>query len=124
MEYGKLSRVLSLLCALLLVVTGCWLWAVAQPHQPPPTARAILDDRGAVMDGKEFLYLAAVNVNTADEKTLQSLPGIGEVLARRILDYRGEYGEFASIDDLDQIQGIGAKKLQQLHETAYTHKLS
>jgi competence protein ComEA len=48
-----------------------------------------------------------VNLNTATRAELESLPGIGAVLAGRILDAR----PFRSVDDLDRVKGIGAKKL-------------
>ena len=50
---------------------------------------------------------AKVNINTADKETLQTLPGIGEVLAERILDYRRTHGTFASIDEITRVEGIG-----------------
>jgi competence protein ComEA len=55
-----------------------------------------------------------VNINTADSATLQTLPGIGPVLAGRIIDYRNEHGPFNTIDDLSAIKGIGETRLEQL----------
>ena len=48
-----------------------------------------------------------VNINTADQETLMTLPGIGEVLAGRIIDYRKKHGAFQSIDEITQVEGIG-----------------
>ena len=48
-----------------------------------------------------------VNINCADVDELMTLPGIGEVLAGRIIAYREEHGAFASIDEITQVQGIG-----------------
>lgn len=48
-----------------------------------------------------------LNVNTASAADLEALPGIGEVLAQRIVDYRTEHGPFASVDDLLDVSGIG-----------------
>jgi competence protein ComEA len=48
-----------------------------------------------------------VNINTADAWLLEALPGIGEVLAQRIIDYRSENGPFQRIDDLTKVDGIG-----------------
>lgn len=55
-----------------------------------------------------------VNINTATAKQLQLLPGIGEVIAQRIVDYRTESGPFKSVDDLLNVSGIGDAKLEQL----------
>jgi competence protein ComEA len=52
-----------------------------------------------------------VNVNTAALETLVALPGIGAVLAERIVRYRTENGPFNSIDELTEVSGIGARNL-------------
>ena len=57
---------------------------------------------------------AKVNINTADAKTLESLPGIGPAYAARIMEYRIKNGSFASYDDLLKIKGIGKKRLEKL----------
>lgn len=55
-----------------------------------------------------------VNVNTADFDTLDGLPGIGEVLAQRIIDYRTDNGAFQNVDELDAVEGIGPATLEDL----------
>lgn len=55
-----------------------------------------------------------ININTADEATLQLLPGIGPAYSKRIVDYRLEHGSFNSVDELKNIRGIGPKTLQKL----------
>ena len=57
---------------------------------------------------------AIVNINAADVEELEKLPGIGEVLAQRIIEYRSANGEFSSIEDLDNVKGIGEKTLEKL----------
>ena len=57
-----------------------------------------------------------LDINSATLKQLSDIPGIGEVIAQRILDYRDENGAFRSLDELLNIKGIGESRLQQLQE--------
>jgi len=56
----------------------------------------------------------AVSLNSADLAALDTLPGVGPVLAQRILDWRTEHGRFTSIEELGEVSGIGEKLLAQL----------
>ena len=62
--------------------------------------------------GKETGKL--VNINTATQSELESLPGIGPSLAKKIMDFRQKNGAFKSTQDLMAVQGIGEKKFEQL----------
>lgn len=55
-----------------------------------------------------------VNVNTAEHTELAELPGVGDTLAQRMIDYRREHGPFRSLNDLKQVKGIGEKTLEHL----------
>ena len=57
-----------------------------------------------------------VNINTADEEALKTLPGVGPKTAGAILAYRQEHGPFQRVEDLMEIRGIGAKKLARLRD--------
>jgi competence protein ComEA len=52
------------------------------------------------------LAFAAVNINTATQKELESLDGIGPVKAKAIVDYRAKNGPFKSLDDVKKVGGI------------------
>ena len=55
-----------------------------------------------------------VNLNSASAAELEELPGVGPVLAQRIVDWRTEHGRFASVDELAEVSGIGEKMFAQL----------
>jgi competence protein ComEA len=55
-----------------------------------------------------------VNLNTASQADLEELPGVGPVLAQRILDWRTEHGRFTTVDELGEVSGIGEKTFAQL----------
>jgi len=57
---------------------------------------------------------STVNVNTATEADLERLPGIGPVLARRIVQHREATGLFRRLDDLLEVEGIGPKLFRRL----------
>lgn len=61
-----------------------------------------------------------VDINTAGIRELTALPGIGEVLAQRILDFRTKYGSFAKPEELMNVEGIGAGKLEEILDYVVT----
>ena len=63
--------------------------------------------------------ITPVNINTADATQLDTLPGIGPVMAQRIIDYRNQHGPFLSVDELDNVSGIGPKTLEKLRPYVY-----
>lgn len=57
-----------------------------------------------------------ININTATEQQLDSLPGIGPAYAQRIIDYRRQNGGFKALDELKNVSGIGEKRFEQLKD--------
>jgi len=55
-----------------------------------------------------------VNINTADAELLQTLPGIGPMTAGRIIQYRETAGRFSSVEEIQNVKGIGPKKYEKL----------
>ena len=59
-----------------------------------------------------------VDINTADVRQLQTLSGVGPVLAERIVQYREEHGPFQSVEELLQVKGIGEATLEKFRAQA------
>jgi competence protein ComEA len=62
---------------------------------------------------------AVININTASQEQLETLPGIGPTKAKAIIDYRQKYGKFKAKKDIIKVKGIGEKtyeKIQNLIE--------
>lgn len=57
---------------------------------------------------------ALLNINTASAKELETLSGIGPQMAKRIIQYREEHGNFTSVDALTEVKGLGEKTLEKL----------
>ncbi len=57
-----------------------------------------------------------VNINTASSQELQTISGIGEAKAKRIIDYREKNGPFKTVDELTNVSGIGEKTLEGLRD--------
>ena len=57
-----------------------------------------------------------ININTASATELEALPGVGEVIAQRIVDYRAANGPFTSVDQLLEVSGIGDATLAEIRD--------
>jgi len=73
-------------------------------------------DRAGAASGAAGAAGAPVDLNTADVAALDALPGIGPVLAQRIVDRRTQSGRFTSVDQLDEVAGIGPAMLARLRD--------
>lgn len=80
--------------------------AVPARMQTAPTAAAT----AAAETVPEETVSFPVNINTADADTLTALPGIGRVLAERILAYRQQNSFFRAVEEITNVEGIGEKK--------------
>jgi competence protein ComEA len=61
-----------------------------------------------------------ININTATSEELEALPGVGEVIAKRIIEYREQHGPYRSVDDLIHVEGISDRAIDGIRELVTT----
>ena len=81
----------------------------------PPVASASSKSKGKKLGAsKGKITKGTININSATVVQFQQLPGVGAVMAARILAYRTAHGAFAAIDDLTKVSGMGKSKFANL----------
>ena len=117
---NKLFQMLPVMTALFVGLTlGLYLGrnpaggsvTVSIPSQTQPQAAAMVETQPETTAQEA---VTCVNINTADAAELAQLPGIGEVLAQRIVGYRRLNGDFTAVEQLTNVEGIGAGKLEAI----------
>jgi competence protein ComEA len=99
------------LFVLLAIIAMAAIPAAAAAQQAAPAAKP----RAAAKSPKAASGVATiVNINTATQAQLESLPGVGAKAAERILEYRQKNGQFKKVEDLMNVKGIGEKSFLKL----------
>ncbi|BFU97140.1 MAG: conserved protein of unknown function [Nitrospira sp.] len=84
------------------------------PADAVPIPRPIGQTAEPVKRSSVAKTVGKLDLNRATEKELESLPGIGAVLAGRIVRYRQDIGSFNRVEDLRDVKGIGKKKFDKI----------
>ena len=108
----KKARLGLLLAALVLCGFTCGILLGRNFNRTPLTVSQSAQTQPTATEPKS----KKVNINTATAEELTLLPGIGQALAQKIVEYRSVNGPFRHIEDLGNVSGIGQKKLQGLFE--------
>lgn len=94
----------------MLIYTGLR-WIPPRSRAAPPLQPVEIQ---AVILPVTFVEAGPLDLNRASAEELEKLPGIGPVLARRIVEWREAHGPFQSLQDLLNVPGIGPKTLEKL----------
>lgn len=82
-----------------------------------PQGTAVQGAAGGAQAGTaKSLPEGMVNINTADEKELDKLPGVGPAMAKRIVEYRTENGAFQAPEEIKRVKGIGDAKYEKMKD--------
>ncbi|MBR5021442.1 MAG: ComEA family DNA-binding protein [Oscillospiraceae bacterium] len=84
-----------------------------EPVSPEVNAEEDVDEE-VIAEQEVPAEVSRLNINTADAAALVELPGIGPALAQRIVDYRTAHGDFAAVEELTRVSGIGDAKLMDI----------
>ena len=118
----------GLVLVLLLLIGAGWdAWRAARPRFVSPDAgeiprSAAADPVSGAPESRDSLAAprdralpaAPLDLNAADERALESLPGVGPVLANRIVEHRRVHGRYRSVDELRAVRGVGPRLIERL----------
>ncbi|SEA32215.1 competence protein ComEA [Oribacterium sp. KHPX15] len=130
----KLEKVKQLIIIGLMVL--CGLWYVTKGREKDNSAYAFSEQKsskiiiekegyGVDSDSSDDIETRAsadndsgdrINLNSATQKELESLPGVGPATAKNIIDYREKYGGFADVEEIKNVKRIGDKTYEKLKE--------
>ena len=80
-------------------------------ESPAADTKPVIEQPGAPRGGD-----GRININSATRSELTDLPGIGDVLAGRIVDYRNQNGAFSRIEDIKNVSGIADKRFEAIKD--------
>ena len=111
---------------ILTFLTGIGLWLYVFATSPSGDSAVVsvkqITDSTVIADstsGKSELNVPesqCININIATVAELETLPGIGPVIAGRIVTYRSDNGPFSQLSEVDRVKGIGPAKLRKMAE--------
>ena len=117
---GKIAVLVSCVMALALVAYSALAFAPWEDFsvrtKPVEKARLLQGEDDPEQSRAQLLPGDSVDINSADEELLELLPGVGPDIAGEIIRYRQENGDFESIEDIMNVEGIGQGRYEGMAE--------
>lgn len=107
MDRGSRVIFIGQLSILILIIS----FLFARWTNIPQESRALPATRGYSI---EYGPYEKIDINSAGVDKLKMIPGVGDVLAERIIEFRKKNGSFLNLNDLEKVNGIGKKKTENL----------
>ena len=107
----NLEKFLLILCVLAFIAAAASTISAESHHQSSPVEFTKITPVETTETPQ-----GAININTADSETLQTLPGIGPTLADRIIEFRETYGSFRDPSDIIDVHGIGIASFEKIKD--------
>lgn len=98
---------------LVMCLLGTW---AGEAVSPPSEDSLLRPSRSATWNDSSSFPELRIDVNQADEAELSCIEGIGPALAHRIVEYRQRNGPFQSLEELDQVPGVGPQLVRRLQD--------
>jgi|GEM_PF-1005570 len=124
------TRALLFLIVTFIVGVGVWTyrnrWAplpeLSKAHRVDQKDVPVMDRTVEIqVEGAEFNHKTII-LNDADRQELESLPGVGPVIAARIIEYRERHGGFNALEELIEVKGIGQQTVERLKPYLKLHQ--
>lgn len=109
-------NILLLICALSLAFV---LGMFTGRNTNLPYKELQYNDNAVITPDNDMTVSNKLDINTANKEQLMELPGIGDVIAERIIAYRTTNGPFSAVDQILNVEGIGKTKFQQIETYIY-----
>ncbi len=119
-DINKENCILSLVCVFLILCLFGYNYVLAPKIGEPVYYN--IDQNSVILDNSQENinntqeYISIININTANVEELVTLKGIGESTANKIIEYRELNGDFLSIEDIKNVNGIAESKFETIKE--------